>query len=86
MITGESILLIAEMFKLKKVGGIILKTCDALWELLSENFFEPTAQNWLKVSKHFKNTWHFPNCIGALKAQHVKVYLAIFLNKYFFIF
>ena len=35
----------------------------------------PTQEEWEQVARMFEKRWQFPNCLGGLDGQHVKLYL-----------
>lgn len=53
---------------------IIRETCEAIWNnLYKEVLFTPTQNGWQEIAQEFKETWNFPNCIGALDGKHVAI-------------
>lgn len=55
------------------VSQIISETCDALWEVLQDELFEPSSENWKKIAAEFDDYWQFPHCIGAIDGKHVAI-------------
>jgi len=54
------------------VSQIVSETCDALWEALQDELFQPSEENWKKVAK-FDDRWQFPHCISAIDGKHVAI-------------
>ncbi|KAM4045383.1 uncharacterized protein ACNLHF_009211 [Anomaloglossus baeobatrachus] len=56
------------------IAVIVRHTCDMIWQHLKEEMMpQPNRQDWLKISKGFKDCVDFPNCIGALDGKHFRV-------------
>jgi len=58
----------------KTIGNCVRRVCNALWDqLVEEQLPFPTEEWWRVISEGFKNTAHFPNCIGSVDWKHVQV-------------
>jgi len=58
----------------KAIGNCVRRACNALWDqLVEEQLPFPTEESWQAISEGFKNTAHFPNCIGSVDGKHVQV-------------
>ncbi|KAM4043782.1 uncharacterized protein ACNLHF_014059 [Anomaloglossus baeobatrachus] len=56
------------------IAVIVRHTCDMIWQHLKEQMMpQPNREDWLKISKGFKDSVDFPNCIGALDGKHFRV-------------
>ena len=56
------------------IGNCDRRVCNALWDqLVEEQLPFPTEESWRAISEGFKNTAHFPNCIGSVDGKHVRV-------------
>lgn len=56
------------------VREIVLDVCQAIIEIMSPTLMPPpTEEMWKKVEEGYRNTWNFPNCIGALDGKHVNI-------------
>jgi len=57
-----------------RLGEKTRRVCNALWDqLVEEQLPFPTEESWRAISEGFKNTAHFPNCIGSVDRKHVWV-------------
>ena len=58
----------------KTIGNCVRGVCNALWDqLVEEQLPFPTEESWRAISEGFKNTAHFPNCIGSVVRKNVRV-------------
>ena len=58
----------------KTIGNCVRRVCNALWDqLVEEQLPFPTEESWRAIIEGFKNTAHFPNCIGSVDGKHVRV-------------
>lgn len=74
--TGESFASLHYQFRLRKstVALIVQDTCQALWELLHDEFIpHPSTQQWNIIAEKFFAVTKFPNCIGALGSKHIRI-------------
>ncbi|KAM4045344.1 uncharacterized protein ACNLHF_009168 [Anomaloglossus baeobatrachus] len=56
------------------IAVIVRHTCDMIWQHLKDQMMpQPNREDWLKISKGFKDSVDFPNCIGALDGKHFRV-------------
>ena len=57
------------------VSGIISKTCDAIYEVLTPLYMRPpnTEEEWKKISQDFEERWNFPHVVGAIDGKHVAI-------------
>lgn len=76
--TGDAQISLATRFRISPatVGRIIRETCQVLWNVLSEKGYldvPNSKEKWLKIANDFRDTWNFPNCIGAIDGKHVVI-------------
>ncbi|KAK3916620.1 Protein ANTAGONIST OF LIKE HETEROCHROMATIN PROTEIN 1 [Frankliniella fusca] len=56
------------------ISGIVLETCNTLWDVLvGEVFIVPSAENFATIAHDFETIWNFPNAIGALDGRHCEI-------------
>jgi hypothetical protein len=68
--------LIATQFRIGEstLGKLITKVCEALWERLSPTYLpKPTEAIWRVAEAGWRETWNFPNCLGAIDGKHVNI-------------
>lgn len=73
---GASFQSLAWSFKLGKetVRKIILETCDALWNVLSNPYVcEPSEEDYKQIAVDFWQMWKVPNCNGAVDGKHISI-------------
>ena len=78
LVTGDAQVTIAASYRISAavIGRIINETCEQLWNVLSEKGYikhPSTEDQWKAIAKEFKQTWNFPNCIGAIDGKHVLI-------------
>jgi len=61
---------------------IIKETCEAIWDLSSEELFTPSEKGWREIAHEFEKRWNFLNCIGAMDGKHVAIIVRLYQNKY----
>jgi hypothetical protein len=57
------------------IGKIIPEVCGAIWKALSGDYIKcpTTADEWMKVARHFKDHWQYPRGLGAVDGKHFHV-------------
>ncbi|XP_044155215.1 protein ALP1-like [Bufo gargarizans] len=61
-------------FRISTIASIVNTTCKVIWRDLQPVVMPtPTQETWLEVAAGFETATSFPNCIGAVDAQHVRV-------------
>jgi len=54
----------------KTIGNCVRRVCNALWDqMVEEQLPFPTQESWQAIIEGFKNTAHFPNCIGSVDGK-----------------
>ena len=92
--SGDSQQSISYNFRIGKttVHNIVKKTCEAIWEALSETYLKQptTCEEWEEIAKDMLVKWNFPNCIGSLDGKHIAIecpkYSAILFQLFAFLF
>ncbi|XP_073402426.1 uncharacterized protein [Dendrobates tinctorius] len=52
--------------------GIVMDTCQALWDVLCPEFLPlPTVEKWLEHAERFWTVCNFPNCLGAVDGKNI---------------
>jgi len=47
---------------------------NGLWCTLKNEFFpDMTEERWQEIADAFRKCSHFPNCLGAIKGEHIRV-------------
>lgn len=57
-------------------SAIIADTCECLWNVLQNEMFIPSEDNWKEIAKEFYMRWNFSHCIGITKIR-INVLLTI---------
>ena len=59
----------------RTVHNIVKKTCEAIWEALSETYLKQptTCEEWEEIVKEMLVKWNFSNCIGPLDGKHIAI-------------
>lgn len=52
-------------------SAIIADTCECLWNVLQNEMFIPSEDNWKEIAKEFYTRWNFSHCIGEIDGKHV---------------
>jgi len=52
---------------------IVEEICQALWDVLQDELFQPSSDNWKKIAAEFEEQWNFPHCIGAIDGKHIAI-------------
>lgn len=76
MAIGDTFYTIGHSFRVgfSTVNAIVTEVCAALCRHLQDTYLpELTTEIWKKSEEGFRNTWHFPNCIGSIDGKHVTV-------------
>ncbi|KAM3913212.1 uncharacterized protein RB166_018524 [Leptodactylus fuscus] len=56
------------------IANIVKTTCKIIWKDLQPVVMPtPTLETWSEVAAGFDNAVNFPNCLGAVDAQHIRV-------------
>jgi hypothetical protein len=56
------------------LSEIIQGVCKMIWDKLKDMYFPfPTQDKWLKVAGGFNEHANFPNCLGAVDGEHVRI-------------
>ncbi|XP_057654402.1 putative nuclease HARBI1 [Diorhabda carinulata] len=55
----------------RTLSGIIIETCEAINEKLSNIQIPKTQESWKILARQFGNSWNFDNCIGAVDGKHI---------------
>ncbi|XP_049538819.1 uncharacterized protein LOC125953363 [Anopheles darlingi] len=74
--TGECYSSLQFLFRVSRqaIGKIVPDVCEALMEALQDYVKLPsTRQEWLDISKRFKQRWGFPHAIGAIDGKHIPI-------------
>jgi hypothetical protein len=66
------------------IASIVRQVCRITWDVLkTECMPEPSLAKWQEIRDGYETCAYFPNCIGALDGEHVR--LSLFLNyKHYF--
>ena len=76
MATGESMVCLADQFRLGKstVCGIIGDTLCAISDVLMDKVLKlPNKTEFLAIAEGFSRRWNFPHCIGAIDGKHIAI-------------
>ncbi|KAM3918743.1 uncharacterized protein RB166_013520 isoform 2-T2 [Leptodactylus fuscus] len=74
--TGESFSSMHFQLHLGKstISYIVRDTCQALWDLLREEFLpHPSIEQWKDIAENFWEVTRFPNCVGAVDGKHIRI-------------
>ena len=74
MSTGDSYHTLNNRFRVgvSTIHNAVTETCDAIWEVLSEEEMPVTRrEDWIQIEHEFHQSWQFPNCIDALDGKHI---------------
>lgn len=56
------------------IGEIILETCDAIWDELSQIYLAlPNHHEWKCIAQEIEKNTGMPNCIGSLDGKHIEI-------------
>jgi hypothetical protein len=55
------------------VHSIIISTCEAIWNKLSQTKLRQRTEEWKQKAKEFYSLWQFPNCTGAIDGKHTEL-------------
>lgn len=76
MATGIQFRQLSYSFRISKsaVAVIVVEVCKAIWKtLLVKHMPEPTSTDFEDIAKHFWKRWQFPNCIGCINGEHIRI-------------
>ncbi|XP_069603271.1 uncharacterized protein [Ranitomeya imitator] len=74
--TGESFASLHLRFRVEPsaISNIVGSTCSIVWQKLQPIVMpSPTEETWRQVAAGFQTVANFPNCIGAVDGNHVRV-------------
>lgn len=73
--SGESFRSMEYQFRISKkaISYIVEEVAVAIIKILGETYLKTpkTSDEWLKISKKFKERWNFPNGIGGVDGKHI---------------
>jgi hypothetical protein len=56
------------------VAVIVVQVCKAIWKKIQKQHMpEPTVAHFEKIADDFWGTWQFPNCIGCIDGEHIRI-------------
>lgn len=76
MATGESYRSLAFSFRLgfSTTREIVEEVCEVIWKTLKPIYMQtPTREDWLRISREYKEIWNFPLCCGSLDSKHINI-------------
>jgi len=68
-LTDDHLAPVTQAGRKETIGNCVRRVCNALWDHLVEQLPFPTEESWRAISEGFKNTAHFPNCIGSVDGK-----------------
>lgn len=74
--TGETYRSLAFSFRLgfSNTRTIIEEVCEGIRKVLRLIYMPKlTKEDWLNISRDYKEIWNFPNCIGSLDGKHINI-------------
>lgn len=74
--TRETYRSLAFSFRLgcSTVREIVEEVCEVIWKTLRPIYMpKPNEEDWLRISREYKEIWNFPNCIGSLDGKHINI-------------
>lgn len=75
--TGDSQQTLSFSFRVGKstISKIVTETCDAIYMVLKDKYMSPpkNEEEWLNISKQFKEVWNMPNVIGCIDGKHIRI-------------
>ncbi|XP_069616939.1 uncharacterized protein [Ranitomeya imitator] len=74
--TGESLSSLEFQLRIgiSTLSGIVVDTCQALWDVLHEEFIPlPTPEIWQENAEKFWEICNFPNCLGAVDGKYIRI-------------
>ncbi|XP_066595464.1 uncharacterized protein [Prorops nasuta] len=56
------------------IRQIVYEVCSAIWNCFHDKHMElPTEDNWKIIASNYYKKWNFPNCIGSIDGQHIRI-------------
>ncbi|CAH1993856.1 unnamed protein product [Acanthoscelides obtectus] len=56
------------------IRKIVYEVCQAIWEEMNQEHMPyPTVERHLSIANDFFLKWNFPNCIGCIDGEHIRI-------------